>query len=205
MIVIGLTGPSGAGKDSVARALEARFKIAPVSFANTLKAEIVEAFSADERLFHDPALKTIQTDALLLRHCEDPGFVAYAWEISDLKAVTPRTIMERWGDYRRSQDADYFVRRVFQTLSLYEQMGGLDAVLITDVRFSNEAQLIEDFGGELWRVTRPGLVRQSYHRSQHELDNWPVRHEIPNAGSLEQLAKIATDLMLEALDRRAAA
>lgn len=205
MITIGLTGPSGAGKDSVARVLEARFRIATLSFAKVLKDELISAFDADERLFYDPALKTVQTDALTLRNCRDPQFVTYAWEIGHLAAVTPRTLMERWGDFQRSMEPDYFVRRAEQTLGLYERMGGLDAVLLTDVRFTNEAKMLADVGGELWRITRPGLVRQSHHRSQHELDNWPVAAEIVNDGTLEQLAKIATDLMLYALGRKEAA
>jgi len=205
MITIGLTGPSGAGKDTVARVLEQRFRIATLSFATVLKREIVDAFDADEALFFDPALKMKATDGLTLRCCRDPGFVEYAWEIGHLDTVTPRTIMERWGDYRRAADTDYFVRRAEQTLGLYERMGGLDAVLITDVRFANEAQMLADVGGELWRVTQPGLVRQSHHRSQHELDNWPVAAEIVNDGTLELLAKKATDLLSDALGRRAAA
>jgi len=205
MITIGLTGPSGAGKDSVARVLEARFRIATLSFATVLKRELVDAFDCDERLFHDPALKTVKTDALTLRNCRDPQFVTYAWEIGHLDAVTPRTLMERWGDFKRSMEPDYFVRRAEQTLGLYERMGGLDAVVVTDVRFANEAKMLADVGGDLWRVTRPGLVRQSHHRSQHELDNWPVAAEIVNDGTLELLAKKATDLMSDALGRRAAA
>lgn len=205
MIVIGLTGPSGAGKDSVARVLEARFRIATLSFATVLKRELVDAFDCDERLFHDPALKLIPTDALTLRNCRDPKFVAYAWEIGHLDAVTPRTLMERWGDFQRSMEPDYFVRRAEQTLGLYERMGGLDAVVITDVRFANEAKMLAGAGGDLWRVTRPGLVRQSHHRSQTELDNWPVAAEIVNDGTLELLAKKSTDLMLEALGRKEAA
>ncbi len=205
MITIGLTGPSGAGKDTVARVLEQRFRIATLSFAAVLKREIVDAFDADDALFFDPALKMKATDGLTLRCCRDPGFVEYAWKIGHLATVTPRTIMERWGDYRRSQDINYFVHRVERTIERYQQMGGLDAVLVTDVRFANEAHVIEAFDGELWRVTRPGLVRQSHHRSQHELDNWPVAAEIVNDGSVEQLAKIATDLMLYALGRKEAA
>jgi hypothetical protein len=205
MITIGLTGPSGAGKDTVARVLEQRFRIATLSFAKVLKDELLDAFDADESRFFDPALKTVPTDTLTLRNCRDRDFCEFAWEIGHLAAVTPRTLMERWGDYRRAGNLNYFVERAEQTLGLYERMGGLDAVLITDVRFANEAQMLADVGGELWRVTRPGLVRQSHHRSQHELDNWPVDAEIVNDGSLEQLAKIATDLMLYALGRKEAA
>lgn len=203
--IIGLTGHAGAGKDTVARLLGERFRVAPIAFADMLKHEIVGAFGIDRRLLDDPLLKSVQTDQLLLRNCTDPDFVAYAWEIGLLDAVSPRTIMQRWGDYRRAQDADYFVIRTAERLRVVTDGSDLDAVLLTDVRFQNEASLVRQVGGQLWRITRPDGPAPSRHASEWLLANERVDAEIVNDGSVEKLAKIATDLMREALNRRAGA
>ena len=62
--------------------------------------------------------------------------------------------------------------------------------VFTDVRFSNEARMIKDYGGHIWRVERPGINPVNDHVSESELNAWNFDELIYNAGSLEDLAEI---------------
>jgi len=198
--IIGLTGQAGSGKDPVSSLLVCRAGVYRLAFADHLKLEAMEAFDANALLFIDPTLKSVATDDLALRNCREAGYVSANWGLANLAAVTPRSIMQTWGDWRRSQDPDYFVTKLDARIDRAVQLGA-KTLIITDVRFRNEAALIRRYGGQLWRIARPGLARPSGHRSEWDLADEPVDAEIINDGSIEQLTKIVTDLLLSAQAR----
>lgn len=78
-------------------------------------------------------------------------------------------------------------------------------VVITDVRFPNEAKAIRDAGGLLVRVTRPAPLgtREVYdeHPSETALDGFPADCDIQNSGTIEQL-HAAADIMAQHLAGR---
>lgn len=204
MTVIGLLGHAGAGKDTVASLIAERFNVARIAFADALRTEIAHAWGVDRALLEEPATKHVQAPALALHRCKVQAFVAYAWELGlpGLRdGLTPRTVMQRWGDFRRACDPDYFVTRALEIVRTVTDGEQLDAVILTDVRFTNEAALVRGLGGQLWRVVRPGAIAPNGHRSEHELADLQVDAEIVNDGSLEQLAKVSADLMLYAMGR----
>ena len=61
-------------------------------------------------------------------------------------------------------------------------------VVVDDVRFTNEAELIQLLGGKVWRITRPGVVRTTEHASEGGLDSWTrFSCDIVNSGSISDL------------------
>jgi hypothetical protein len=60
-------------------------------------------------------------------------------------------------------------------------------VVITDVRFLNEAAAIRRHGGRLVRINRPGVDPVNSHVSETELALEPVDLTLSNAGSLDEL------------------
>jgi hypothetical protein len=61
-------------------------------------------------------------------------------------------------------------------------------VVVDDCRFPNEAALIRRLGGELWRVERPGITRDTEHTSEGSLDDYPLfDRRIVNDGTLVDL------------------
>jgi hypothetical protein len=64
-------------------------------------------------------------------------------------------------------------------------------VVITDVRFDNEAQAIVDAGGEVWRVVRPGWRclddAAASHSSEAGVSDHLIARTIDNSGSLDDL------------------
>ena len=68
-------------------------------------------------------------------------------------------------------------------------------VVIDDVRFPNEAEMIRRLGGELWLVDRPGVVYDGDHASEGALADVVPDAVINNSGSLEQLREVVAALL----------
>jgi hypothetical protein len=60
--------------------------------------------------------------------------------------------------------------------------------IITDTRFSNEADAIREKDGVLIRVERPGVKPINDHPSEIGLDHYKFDHVIKNNGSIQELA-----------------
>ena len=61
------------------------------------------------------------------------------------------------------------------------------SVVIDDVRFPNEAAMIRDLGGELWRIDRPGIAYDGDHSSEGGLEDIIPHQVIINDGTITQL------------------
>lgn len=165
--LVALTGAAGAGKDSAADYLVAHARFAKLAFADSLRAEVAEAFDLIER----PAILTNRDtkerphDALALRHCASFCFIGavamatHATVNSEwLDAPrSPRQILQWWGtEYRRAEDSQYWIKSLAARISARRD-GGQERFVITDCRFANELAYIHAMGGKLWRLERPDL------------------------------------------------
>jgi hypothetical protein len=91
-----------------------------------------------------------------------------------------RTLGTEWG--RECVGPDVW------TTHWLERVRSRSFVVVDDVRFPNEAELVRTLGGQMWKVTRPGVERATEHASEGGLDNWPnFTHDIINAGTLQDL------------------
>lgn len=196
--IIGLTGYSRSGKDTVARLLAERFRVARVAFADALKREAAAAWHVDVNLFHDPALKEVRLHQLALRRCTDVLFCSDHWHLATLDALKPRTVMQAWGDWQNRRDPGRYVRILAaEVRQLLES--DVQAVIVTDVRLQHEYEWLLRNRGQLWRVTKPGQTQPSGHDTEWRQRYWLCDAEIRNDGSTEQLAKVATDLLLDVI------
>jgi hypothetical protein len=98
-----------------------------------------------------------------------------------------RVLLQYIGLRERADDPEHWIRMLFGRI---EGLSGI--VAITDVRFRNEAEAILARGGELWRVVRPGFdngltPEQKAHPSETDLDNYFIKREIVNDGTMEEL------------------
>lgn len=167
--IIGFTGFKGAGKDSAAKALiSAGYE--NVKFAGALKA----MFRA------------------LLHYVGTPSGVAEDMIEGSLKEApcqllcgkTPREFMQLLGTEfgRNLIGEDFWVRAAMQRAS------GFDRVVITDVRFPNEASAIFEADGEVYHVRGQDVANEfSAHASEQYIDDLEVTGYIHNDGTLEDL------------------
>lgn len=95
-----------------------------------------------------------------------------------------RLILQGWGtDFRRAKNPNYWVEEWIKRVLKSE----CDYVIVGDVRFLNEAEAIEDAGGQVWRVTRESMDEKSSHVSEHELDSYGFDVYFKNNGSIQAL------------------
>ncbi len=181
--LIGLCGQAGAGKDLVAALLKMRgYK--RYGFADTVREEVhVAAVLGEKPLYPDfpssvslqIAWELVQTNTLSIRE----------------KPMNPhvRGLLQWWGtEYRRAQDPEYWIEKLARKIS-NDSVGNTKALVISDVRFLNEATFIRDSmgGGEIWKIHRPGLVRDS-HISENEFTGIKEDRFLSNSGNLQHLA-----------------
>lgn len=189
MKLIALTGLHGAGKDTVADALPAR----KLAFADVLYREVAAAWNVPLAALKCRETKEMPSYDLALAMCDDGDF--YRWAKfkpgNQLDPRSPRQILQWWGDYRRAQDPGYFVKRT--RLSIEATL--LDPpcpVVITDVRFPNEAAMVRQLGGQIWQVVRPGHEPpRTGHASETTGDEFAPDRVLVNDGSLDDLKREA--------------
>lgn len=198
-LILGFGYKARQGKDTCAEAiLKARggqFDIKRMSFALALKTEVNELY----KLYWPQTHTVDETWRAVFEHCWKLGMPtriipADKPDLSDpLSPFGKQVGLLQWygTEYRRAQNQDYWVERFDDAV----ESNPADFVLVTDVRFKNEADYILNNRGLVVKVSRTGYVdptRSSTHASECELDDYefPVSIEAGN-GEVEHLGKMA--------------
>lgn len=177
MIVVGIAGKIGAGKDAVAARLVQRWGFTIVRMADALKDEVVARFPLTLRaIFH----------ATYGQPWRQPTTAELRHEVRVTKPPIIRELLQEFGtEVRRADDPDYWVKRWAEAATIFPR------VVVPDVRFPNEAAAVLAQGGVCWRVTRPGYTVPGAHVSETALDAWDgFRVQLANVGSLEDLGHL---------------
>lgn len=168
--IIGLIGKKGHGKNALADAIELASKreVVQVAFAGALKEAARIIFRLDDEQLHGRRKEEV-----------DPR-----WN------KTPREILQLLGtEVGRSIDREVWIKSVrAQAEAAWTQNPGA-IVVVTDVRFENEAEFILAMRGLLVRVSMPekqaGLFEA--HASEIEQEGIIVHAKVENDGTLAQL------------------
>lgn len=165
-MLIGLCGAAGAGKDTVAEMLGCR----RVAFADTLYqcVSLVTGMTVEQLKDRDRKEATIP------------------W-----LGKSPRQLLQSLGtEWGRTLVHD----QIWIRITLEKVRADLEAgqsVVITDVRFDNEAAAIIAAGGEVWRVVRPGwqclTADAARHQSEAGISDHLIARIIDNSGTLDDL------------------
>lgn len=144
--LVGITGPAGSGKNTVADIISSEFDVVQYAFAQPLK-------------------QMLQQGLGLNRHDTD----GYRKEQVDARyGKSPRQMMQtlgtEWG--RNMVHPDIWVTATEDYCQrLHEENHGLSIVL-TDVRFDNEADWVRKNGGVIIHVKRPDAAAVPEHASE---------------------------------------
>ena len=156
------------GKSTVAKFLCEQRGYTVVPFAQTLKEALIPVLTA---------LGYTQNEATYL------VTEAKATELPTLKLSVRQllqTLGTEWG--RQCVHPDLWLMCWKQRISCY------DLVVVDDVRFLNEAELVRGLGGEVWRIRRDTHSLSTGHLSEGSLDDYEGFTKIlDNFGSLEEL------------------
>lgn len=153
----GITGFKGSGKDTFASyVLKENPGFVRVAFADTLKDLVSKVFSLDRNLLDDPQGKDtlfetpITIDAHLTMLIAATGLNL---QPKGLLAHSAREVLQFVAtDYIREVSPDYWLVKGMDKVR--ELRGRGCHILITDVRFENEAQLLRDQGGKIISIRR---------------------------------------------------
>ncbi|KOG22006.1 hypothetical protein [Streptomyces viridochromogenes] len=180
---IALTGLSRAGKDSVAARLVEAHGYVRVAFADKLKEAALKA---------DPLIPHMQGDRqLTTRLSEVVRLVGWEYAKDDLPEV--RRFLQDYGQTIREIEPQFWIRAAGFAVRAAHAAG--KPVVVTDVRYQNEADFLTVNGFRLVRVERPGQT-PGQHRSEREMLDYPADRTITNGGSLEALAALADTLVV---------
>lgn len=175
-VLIGFTGKLGSGKDTAAlTAIKNGFT--RVAFADVLK-RVAENINPYVRVYRGAPTQL----SYFLEWCD------WDWD-SAKKNYSVRGFLQNLGVAIRREDPEFWVRAAGIEKALEEH----GRVVVSDVRFPNEVQYIEDLGGTVVRIVRPGKNGDS-HISETALDGY-VLPELDNDGTLEDLEHRVTALI----------
>lgn len=168
--VIGLTGKKFHGKDTAAKFIkEIDNEIVCLSFAGPLKKALCIIHEIPEICFNDPKLKEKTLPE---------------WEKS------PRQLAQWLGSdiYRKQFDTNIWLKNM--EMRINKKHVGKD-IIVTDVRFDNEAKLIHKLGGQVWKIDASKRINNNdNHETEQGISSELLDLVIYNNGTEEELKKI---------------
>jgi len=175
-LILGIMGKKRSGKDTFAARLVAEHGFTRIGFADALK---------DVALELDPIVDVIElgrergVEEVRLSDVLGPEL---DWEVAKELPEVRRILQALGVAVRNHVGEDVWVRAA---------MAKADAVpgpvVITDVRFPNEADFIRHSGGQLVRITRHGLEAADEHISETALDGRAADFLVTNNGTVGAL------------------
>lgn len=165
MFLLGLIGPAGSGKSAIAEYLMHDHCFEVVAFADALKEGLAEMLCVPRELLEDRAQKEQPIDWL---------------------GRSPRELMQtlgtEWG--RKMVHPDLWVRALDRRL---QEWGCFnpdidDRIVVSDVRFENEAAWVISRGGLLWEIYGRAASDVRAHESEAGIPPTYARRSIWNGG-----------------------
>lgn len=177
--LIGLSGYARSGKDSVADILCRDHGFVRVAFADPIRESL---YALNPLVWHDDEGAVRVQDVV-----DEYGWDGYK---DSLWGLEIRRLLQKLGTEvgREIILDEVWVEIALRRIDALIVQG--KSVVITDMRFVNEADFFYGYGAEIWRVDRPGVGPANDHASEIELDGYPFDVVIDNNGSLEDLAAL---------------
>lgn len=177
MLIIGISGKIEVGKSTTARILykNERFLDSWRDFGDEVKRECSQVFNYPLIWNYSPEGK----DKIVM-HPELPN-----------GSMTVRGVLQWWGtDVRRLQDPYYWIRAMERWIYANQP----SSLVIADVRFREEAQMIRAMGGWLFRILPyHGWIsgESPGHKSETDLDSYGDWDKVfaPEYGDLKAVAE----------------
>lgn len=183
---IALMGRAGSGKDAAASRLISRYQFVRVAFADPLKRVALGA---------DPIVGSEPTGYGPLPLRLSDVVRREGWDTAKSRPEV-RRVLQRLGQAVRDTDAGFWLRLALATVDVADRWNV--PVVITDCRYTNEAETLRRRGFLLVRVERPGSRgaggEASRHVSETELDDFPPDAVLTNGGTLDELHAAADGL-----------
>ena len=174
-MIIGLSGYAQSGKDTVAKILVESYGYSRIAFADIIRVACYR-------------LNPIVTyDGMRLSHLVD----LEGWEIAKTYPEVRRLLQVMGSEVGR----DLIDPQIWIELTMFN-VKTEDKIVISDVRFRNEAEEIKWRHGQVWRISRiekNGPI--NIHRSETDMDSWDFDQYISNNGTFEDLSVLVKEIL----------
>lgn len=188
MVIVGVTGYKGSGKDTVAAVFSNQFSFSRYEFARPMKRACAVIFDWGNKELYGSLKEKI-----------DPR-----WGISPRQAL--QHIGTEWGQLALCEAFPLFdelTGRGLWVRLFIEEMARHSAVerwIVSDVRFLHEVSRLKEIGAIIIKVIRPRINRGGdSHESENHYDEILADIEIMNDGSLMDLRRKAYKVASEIL------
>ena len=225
MAIIGVSGYSGSGKDTVGTIIQYLNCENPQSSIEEMCANYSEfEYWLDEQSEWEirkfaGKLKDIASHltGIDIEDFEDQDFkktnLGREWDVpataslvdgiinlSEMRPMTVREFLQKLGTnaLRNGLHHNVWVNALMADYVNDDQTGTVPNWIITDTRFPNEAQAIKDKGGIIIRVDRPGVKPINDHPSEVGLDNWKFDYRIANVSDIYTLKETVREILKHA-------
>ena len=112
-----------------------------------------------------------------------------------------QTLGTEWG--RNTMRLDFWLLIALPEIEAHRR-GGVPGVVVSDVRFENEAQFIRCQGGQVWHIQRPGIAGVRAHASERGIVPEGADRGLLNDGPLAALCNRVDRLIDDLEDAREA-
>lgn len=129
-VIIGLVGPSGAGKTTVCEYLRTEYAFTVIHVAQPLKRAFVDMFSVGAHMTERPYIEEQQMY---------------------LGGVTPRMVLEHWGSTLHAVAPAALPNLLHRKISSLLRVGE-NRILVDGIRRATEAEVIKLRSGIMWRA-----------------------------------------------------
>lgn len=169
--LIGITGKARSGKDTAGKFLIDTYEYYRFAFADPLKKACAEMFGIPLNHFYDDDLKEL---------------------VNPFWGISPRVMAQKLGTDcgREIFFDDIWIRRAEMELKNHKY------VVITDVRFENEAEFIRSNGGVLIHIQRDGAQQVNAHKSENGVAVADTDYTVFNNWSIDKLYE-SIDVVLD--------
>lgn len=172
-MIIALTGLKRSGKSTAAKHLETKYGFIRINFKDALLTELKQYFP--DFLKAEAEYHACTVDELLERK---PGHI--------------RQLLQNFGtELRRGEDPNYWIEKWNNKVYPGEN------IVVDDVRFLNEAEMVKENFGKIIRIVRLGQESKDGHASETEMDK--IEHDyiiVADEGSPEQITSYLDAFMV---------
>lgn len=162
-LLLGLAGPAGCGKTTAATLMCGRAGWVRLSFADPLRSLLLALHPSWDLWHLGPGKDLTPSDG----------------------GLSPREMMRACGDWAKALHPTFFIDIAHQAIQDHRRLGR--HVIIDDVRFEGEADLLRGLGGHVVHVSRTDVKFRRDHNSELGIEPAPGDLHLRNWGGIAAL------------------